>query len=114
MSMGQCIAVVSGKGGTGKTSLVSGAGAALARMGKRVLCLDCDAGLRNLDLTLGLSDQALMDYSDVIRGRCPLEGAAVEHPSLKGLYLLTAPARWTPTVTEAEMAALRIAQQRKP
>ena len=62
---GQCIAVVSGKGGTGKTSLVSSVGAALALAGRRVLCLDCDVGLRNLDLALGLADKALMDFSDV-------------------------------------------------
>ena len=49
---GQCIAVVSGKGGTGKTSLTAGVGEALALMGHRVLCIDCDAGLRNLDLAL--------------------------------------------------------------
>ena len=46
---GQCIAVVSGKGGTGKTSFTAGVGAALAVSGCRVLCLDCDIGLRNLD-----------------------------------------------------------------
>ena len=63
-----CIAVVSGKGGTGKTSFVSGVGAALAREGCRVLCLDCDVGLRNLDLALGLSDRALMDFTDVAQG----------------------------------------------
>ena len=62
---GQCIGVVSGKGGTGKTSFTAGVGAALALSGQRVLCLDCDTGLRNLDLALGLSDRALMDFSDV-------------------------------------------------
>ena len=104
---GQCIAVVSGKGGTGKTSLVSSVGAALALEGRRVLCLDCDVGLRNLDLALGLSDQALMDFSDVARNRCPLESAAVEHPKLPGLFLLTAPVRsHRQPVTEAEMSAL--------
>ena len=104
---GQCIAVVSGKGGTGKTSFVSGVGAALAMSGKRVLCLDCDVGLRNLDLALGLSDRALMDFSDVARHRCALEAAVVEHPKITGLFLLTAPARVRGTVaTEAEMAAL--------
>ena len=61
---GQCIAVVSGKGGTGKTSLSAGVGTALAQSGKRVLCVDCDIGLRNLDLALGLTDRALMDFSD--------------------------------------------------
>ena len=76
--LGQCIAVVSGKGGTGKTSFCAGVGSALAMGGKRVLCLDCDIGLRNLDLALGLSDRALMDFSDVAQGRCSLEDAVVE------------------------------------
>ena len=86
-SQGTCIAVVSGKGGTGKTSFVSGVGTALAQSGRRVLCLDCDIGLRNLDLALGLSDRALMDFSDVAQGRCPLSAAVVEHPKVSGLYL---------------------------
>ena len=90
---GQCIAVVSGKGGTGKTSFVSGVGCALARNGKKVLCVDCDVGLRNLDLALGLSDRALMDFSDVAQGHCSLESSVVEHPKIPGLFLLTAPAR---------------------
>lgn len=68
---GQCIAVVSGKGGTGKTSLTAGVGTALAQSGKRVLCVDCDIGLRNLDLALGLTDRALMDFSDVAPGPLP-------------------------------------------
>ena len=104
---GQCIAVVSGKGGTGKTSLVTSVGAALALAGRRVLCLDCDVGLRNLDLALGLADKALMDFSDVAQGRCPLESAAAEHPKLPGLFLLTAPVRSRGRpVTEEEMKAL--------
>ena len=103
-SQGTCIAVVSGKGGTGKTSFVSGVGTALAQSGRRVLCLDCDIGLRNLDLALGLSDRALMDFSDVAQGRCPLSAAVVEHPKVSGLYLLTAPVsnRGRP-VTETQM-----------
>ena len=92
-SPGQCIAVASGKGGTGKTSFTAGVGAALALSGRRVLCLDCDIGLRNLDLALGLSDRTLMDFSDVAQNRCSLELAAVEHPKIPGLFLLTAPAR---------------------
>ena len=104
---GQCIAVVSGKGGTGKTSFVAGTGAALALSGKRVLCLDCDIGLRNLDLALGLSDRALMDFSDVAQGRCDLSCAIVEHSRIPGLYLLTAPVRTRGRpVTQEQMAAL--------
>ena len=90
---GQCIAVVSGKGGTGKTSFVAGAGAALSRRGQRVLCLDCDAGLRNLDLALGITDLSAMDFTDVAAGRCTLPEAVAEHPKLPGLFLLNAPLR---------------------
>lgn len=104
---GECIAVVSGKGGTGKTSFTAGVGAALALAGQRVLCIDCDVGLRNLDLALGLSDRALMDFSDVAQGRCSLAEAAVRHPRIPELYLLTAPARPRGhPVSPAEMTAL--------
>ncbi len=89
--MGTVISITSGKGGTGKTSITGGVAASLALMGRRVLCVDMDIGLRNLDITLGLNDRALMDFSDVALGRCPLARAAVEHPDLKGLYLLTSP-----------------------
>ena len=111
--MGQCIAVVSGKGGTGKTSFTAGVGEALALSGRRALCMDCDVGLRNLDLALGLSDRALMDFSDVAQGRCSLESAVVEHPRLPGLFLLTAPVRTRGRpVTETQMADL-LAEVRK-
>lgn len=104
---GQCIAVVSGKGGTGKTSFTAGVGTALSLAGKKVLCLDCDIGLRNLDLALGLSDRALMDFSDVAQGRCSLRDAVVEHPQLPGLSLLTAPVRSRGyPVSQRQMAAL--------
>lgn len=83
--------ITSGKGGTGKTSLTAGVASCLAALGQRVLCVDMDVGLRNLDLVLGLSDQAVMDFSDVMAYRCPLLSAAVEQPEIKGLFLLTAP-----------------------
>ena len=89
--MGTAIVITSGKGGTGKTSLTGGIGAALALQGHSVLCVDGDVGLRNLDITLGMSDAVLMDFSDVMAGRCDLERAAVPHPSLSNLFLLTAP-----------------------
>ena len=89
--MGDAVMITSGKGGTGKTSLTAGVASCLAAMGKRVLCIDLDIGLRNLDLVLGLADRAVMDFSDVMAYRCPLLAAAVEQPEIKGLYLLTAP-----------------------
>lgn len=105
--MGECIAVVSGKGGTGKTSFAAGVGAAMAQAGKRVLCIDCDVGLRNLDLALGLADKALMDFSDVAQGRCALQDAVVRQSALSSLDLLTAPARSRGRpVEEAQFRAL--------
>lgn len=105
--MGTAIVITSGKGGTGKTALTCGVGASLARLGKRVLCLDMDVGLRNLDLTMGMTDRALMDFTDVIFGRCPLERAAVPHPQVENLFLLTAPVTWGPIpVSQSSMGRL--------
>ncbi len=98
--MGQVIAVVSGKGGTGKTSLTALIGASLAEQGHRTLLIDCDVGLRDLDIALGLTDRVLMDFSDVVSGRAALEDAVVQHPKHKQLYLLTAP-----VTTEAAFAS---------
>lgn len=89
--MGTAVMVTSGKGGTGKTSLTAGVASCLAALGNRVLCVDLDIGLRNLDIALGLADRAVMDFSDVMARRCPLLTAAIEHPDIRGLYLLTAP-----------------------
>ena len=104
--MGQVIAVVSGKGGTGKTSFTALVGSALAEMGHRTLCLDCDVGLRNLDLALGMSDSALMDFTDVILSRATLEQAAVRHPRCDRLYLLTAPVGLHEDIRTSEMKRL--------
>ena len=106
--MGKIIAVVSGKGGTGKTSFTANVGLALAALGCHTLCLDCDITLRNLDLALGLSDRALMDFTDVIAGRCTLEDAVVQHPKYPKLHLLTAPlsARPMPIAPEQMKALL--------
>ena len=83
--MSTVISITSGKGGTGKTSITGVVACSLALMGKTVLCVDMDVGLRNLDISLGLNDRALMDFTDVALGRCPLARAAVEHPDIKGL-----------------------------
>ena len=109
--MGTVITVTSGKGGTGKTTVTGGVASCLARLGRRVLCIDMDIGLRNLDISLGLSDRALMDFADVALGNCPLDRAAVGHPDLPGLFLLTAPMRLPPQVTASRIRALRDAQR---
>ena len=89
--MGVAVMVTSGKGGTGKTSMTAGVASCLAALGNRVLCIDLDIGLRNLDIALGLSDLAVMDFSDVMALRCPLLTAVTSHPDIRGLHLLTAP-----------------------
>ena len=89
--MGTAVMITSGKGGTGKTTLTAGVASCLAALGHRTLCIDLDVGLRNLDMALGLSDRAVMDFTDVMAYRSPLLSAAVEQPDIKGLYLLTAP-----------------------
>ena len=104
--MGTAIVITSGKGGTGKTSLTGGIAAALSKLGKSVLCIDMDIGLRNLDISLGLNDRALMDFTDVAEGRCPLSRAAVQHPNLPGLFLLTAPMTLSPTLKKEDVRAL--------
>ena len=88
--MGELIAVLSGKGGTGKTSICAGIASALALLGERVLCIDCDIGLRNLDIALGLSDAGELSFLDVCQGHYSLEAATV-HPKYPALHFLTAP-----------------------
>lgn len=99
--MGQVIAVISGKGGTGKTSLTAGVAACLAAEGQKVLCIDCDMGLRNLDLSLGLADEAAVAFTDVMDGLYTLEDA-VTHPRIPGLDLLTAPVTKLPEDVDQE------------
>ena len=110
--MGTVIVVTSGKGGTGKTSLTGGVASCLAALGQKVLCIDLDIGLRNLDISLGMTDRALMDFTDVVEGRCSLERAAVEHPVIRGLYLLTAPVRPTPDALDEEKMRAMLLQAR--
>lgn len=92
--MGQVLAVISGKGGTGKTSLCAGVALALAEAEQKVLCIDADVGLRNLDISLGLAEEPAICFTDVMRGVYPLSRATV-HPQYPALHFLTAP------VTEA-------------
>ena len=104
--MSTSVAVTSGKGGTGKTSFTAAVGSCLAALGQKTLCIDMDIGLRNLDIALGMSDLAVMDFTDVIQGRCAFDRAAVEHPKIPGLFLLTAPLSLPPEITGQHVSAL--------
>ena len=88
--MGELIAVLSGKGGTGKTSLCAGIAEALALQGEKVLCIDCDVGLRNLDIALGISQIGGLSFLDVCSGDYTLDMAAT-HPVYPNISFLTAP-----------------------
>ncbi len=86
------ILIASGKGGTGKTSLTAALSMALAERGRRVRAVDGDCGLRNLDITLGMSDRLVFSFADVASEVVPLKRAAAAHPMNARLSLLTAPA----------------------
>ena len=88
--MSECIALLSGKGGTGKTTICAGIATALAKEGKTVLCIDCDVGLRNLDISLGLSDFPVLNFLDITHGHYLLEQLQ-SHPLFPTLWFLTAP-----------------------
>lgn len=92
--MGTVLIVASGKGGTGKTSFCAGVSAALCALSEKVLLIDADAGLKSQDLVLGMSDSLLFSYYDVIKNGAMLKDAAIKHPQVKNLRVLTAPLKF--------------------
>jgi len=88
--LGELIAFLSGKGGTGKTSICAAVATALAQQGESVLCIDCDIGLRNLDISLGLADCGGLSFLEIMDGGYDLHQACV-HPRYPNLHFLTAP-----------------------
>ena len=93
--MGEVISFVSGKGGVGKSALCAGIATVLASSGNRILCIDGDVGLRNLDVFLGLSGIEALSFLDVCSGNYPLTAATV-HPKFPCLSFLTAPINCSP------------------
>lgn len=87
---GKVITVTSGKGGVGKTTATANIGAALAELGHKVVCIDADIGLRNLDVVLGLENRIVYDLVDVIEGRCRLRQAMIRDKRLPELFLIPA------------------------
>ncbi len=87
---GRVIVITSGKGGVGKTTTNANIGTALARAGKKVVMIDTDLGLRNLDLLLGLENRIVYTIVDVVEGRCKLKQALVKDKKNPNLCLLAA------------------------
>ena len=104
--MGEVIALLSGKGGTGKTTLCAGIATALANLGSSVLCIDCDIGLRNLDISLGLAHTDSLSFVDVCCGEYTLD-QALRHSVYPNLAFLTAPVNATAeTIDRADFSAM--------
>lgn len=89
--MGKVTVITSGKGGTGKSTVTAGLSAALVRRGNRVLVIDCDAGLRGIDIMLGINGELVFDISDIVNGNCPPSGAIYQCKTIPELYILPAP-----------------------
>ena len=87
---GKVVTVTSGKGGVGKTTTTANLGIALASLGQKVVCIDADIGLRNLDVVLGLENRIVYDLVDAIEGRCRLTQAMIRDRRFSNLHLIPA------------------------
>ena len=100
--MSQIILVASGKGGSGKSSFVTGVGRALTSLGKKVLAIDCDVGLRSLDIMFDVTEKVVFDWGDLLLERCNAEQAVIKGE----IDLLAAPRSFSDDFTPEATAKL--------
>lgn len=86
--MGEVIVITSGKGGVGKTTTTANVGTGLAKLNKKVVLIDTDIGLRNLDVVLGLENRIVYNLVDVVEGHCRIKQALIKDKRYPNLYLL--------------------------
>lgn len=86
--MARKIVITSGKGGVGKTTICANLGRALAKMNQRVLLVDADIGLNNLDVVMGVENKIIYDLQDIVSGRCRARQALVQDVDNPNLYIL--------------------------
>ena len=89
--MNNVIVVASGKGGTGKSTVCICLSVALVKQSKKVLLIDCDCGMRGLDIMLDMEQDILFDASDAVCGNCSFEEAIYKSKNNENLYLMAAP-----------------------
>lgn len=105
--MSEVIVVTSGKGGVGKTTTSANVGTGLAKLNKKVILIDTDIGLRNLDVVMGLENRIVYNLVDVIEGNCRPKQAMIRDKRYENLYLLpSAQTRDKTSVTPEQMKAL--------
>ncbi len=105
--MSEVIVITSGKGGVGKTTTTANVGTGLAMLGKSVIMIDTDIGLRNLDVVMGLENRIVYNLVDVIEGKCRLKQALIKHKKHANLCLLpSAQTRDKDSVTPEQMKEL--------
>ena len=105
--MSEVIVITSGKGGVGKTTSTANIGTGLAKLGKSVVMIDTDIGLRNLDVVMGLENRIVYNLVDVVEGNCRMKQALIKDKRYPNLFLLpSAQTRDKTAVTPEQMKAL--------